>query len=323
MRLENTVSQSLLVINTRAGNGHAAHLAGEITANHELETIDIGGFFALEQTQRDELLASLSHIFVLGGDGSAFSLLNFLLSQNLQNKIIVTPLGLGGENVLAKSVGSFGKSVLTVTQVLSGKHTVQQLQPFTVQLQSEAINLETLPFLWSVHAGFSATVLAQIEVLRNGRASDFQRRYGGTLKSILQLRGAERVTVSGTGIDTKQVLDFGVVSSALPYWTSKLRLPVSNVQSAILHTVEGCDQLQTEPVAFTSRFLLELILLKLGLEVIPRKILKHQALGADFTIQASTPSGQIGVDSEIYLAQSAIATNSTNTFSRNVFLGRV
>lgn len=323
MSLESTAQRSLLVINTRAGNGRAAGLANEITANHNLQTIDISDFFSLELAQRSQLLATLSHIFVLGGDGSAFSMLNFLVSQNLQNSITVVPLGLGGENVLAKNVGSYGKSVLTVLQVVTGEYSSEQVNPFTVQLQNEAKKLESLPFLWSVHAGFSAAVLSEIEFLRKSNATDFQRRYGATMKRFLQLRRSEQVMVSGTGINTRQVLDFGVVSASLPYWTSKFRLPVTTGQTAILHTIEGFDRLQAEPVVFSARFLLELISLKLGLPI-PREIIKHQALGADFSIHATSGSGIVGIDSEIYPAVSALVTNSTiNAYSRNVFLGRV
>ncbi|GIK83976.1 MAG: hypothetical protein BroJett025_05980 [Patescibacteria group bacterium] len=320
---ERLAKKSLLLVNKRAGNGHATKLADEINSIHELDTLDIKDFFALQSDQLNKLFESLSHIFVLGGDGSSFSLLNLLLTSDLQSGIVITPLGLGGENVLAKSVGSYGRSVATVGQVLMGEYQVKTVRPLTTTLRTELQNTEH-PFLWSIHAGFSAAVLSEIELLRSIGASDFKRRYAGTIRKLLQLREFEPVYISGSGLKNKSVIDFGIISAALPYWTSKFKLPVKEQQTAILHTIEGQDRLQSEPSSFIAKFLLELIALKLGLKI-PREIVVHRQLLDDFTLSVTTPHQEIAIDSEVFQAESALVTNrqSPHIKSDKILLAKV
>lgn len=299
MKSKSLQSESLLIVNQKSGNGDAVKLSKEIFLKHGLTSMDIGIFFALPEKEKRKLLDSLTHLFVLGGDGSSFSLIQFLLQAKLNHHITVVPLGLGGENVLAKNSGTFGSSVVSVERVLAGDPSIDLELPqiFEVQFGSSFSNQETLPFLWSVHAGFSAGVLAEIEQLRKMGKSDFERRYKSTLQKFFRMHMLNSVEVKRNGT-SEQVLDFGVISNFLPYWTSKFRLPTSKSQVATLHTIKGVEMLQTEPALFYSRFLLELISLKLGF-YIPRRILVHEPLREDFSVVVYPQDSLIAVDSEI------------------------
>lgn len=320
MKHERISQNSLLLVNSKAGSGNARKLAKEINSIHKLRTQEISDFFKLPEQQRNELFATLSHIFVLGGDGSSFSLLNLLLQSSVSEEIVVVPLGLGGENVLSKHVGSYGKSVATVSAVLRGERSENQfvtemIQPQYAQITSELGLLKEFAFLWSVHAGFSAAVLSEIELLRNIGASDFYRRYGGTLRKLLQLRGADPVYISGEGYQEKQVVDVGVISAGIPFWTSKFRLPTTPNQTAILHTIEGYEKLQKQPYRFALRFILELISLKRGWSI-PRELLIHTPLIGDFTVAVSSNNEEIAVDSELYPARFARVSNTSEKVYR-------
>lgn len=313
MKSERFSQNSLLLVNSKAGNGNARKLAKEINSVHRLKTQEISDFFKLPEQQRNELLATLSHIFVLGGDGSSFSLLNLLLKSTLSQEVIVVPLGLGGENVLSKHVGSHGKSINSVSRVLlressGNQFTTQTIRPLFAQITSETGFIEEFPFLWSVHAGFSAAVLSEIELLRTINASDFYRRYASSIKMFLELRGADIVEISGDGYQDKQVLDFGILSSIFPYWTSKFRLPTTLNQTAILHTIQGRERLLVEPSNFVARFLLELISLKLGLHI-QREIIIQTPLFGNFSVQVNANNKRIARDSELTTAKSVIVSN--------------
>lgn len=303
--------EALLIVNSKAGKGNAVKLAREINQTHNLKTYEIADFFALNIEQKNQLLSELSYIFILGGDGSSFSLINLLLSLNLLNQITVIPLGLGGENVLAKNLGIHGRSFDSVEQVFMGNYTPQILKPLSVQLINSAQENEIeMPFSWNVHAGFSAGVLYEIEQLRNIGASDFKRRYLSTFKTFLKLRGLDPVVFFNNG-KSQKVLDFGVISSLLPCWTSKFTLPTTKDQIAILNTIQGHETLQYAPGTFYSRFIIELISLKLGLPI-SRKILVQEPLNSDFNISVESPSGIVAVDSEIYQAKLASMHNHAN-----------
>lgn len=316
MKSKSLQSESLLIVNQRSGNGDAVELSEEIFLKHGLTSMDIGIFFTLPEKEKRELLNSLTHLFVLGGDGSSFSLIQFLLQAELNHHIIVVPLGLGGENVLAKNSGTFGSSVVSVERVLAGDPSIDLELPqiFEVQFGRDPSNKETLPFLWSVHAGFSAGVLAEIEQLRKIGKSDFERRYKNTLQKFFRMHMLNSLEVKRNGT-SEQVLDFGVVSNFLPYWTSKFRLPTSSQHAAVLHTIKGTELLQTQPTVFYSRFLLELISLKLGL-YIPRRILVHEPLREDFSAVVYPQDSLIAVDSEIKREAKVARINKSQNANR-------
>lgn len=345
MSHKQATKESLLVVNTKAGNGTARDVAQKITEQTGIEAIDIIDLFSVipqaalaahstteTQSHRifrqlDVLLKKYRTFFILSGDGGSFIFAKELIQRQLERPVTVVPLGLGGENVLAKHAGAYGRILESVQTVLYGRHLLQPLRPFTVGLEkvtSEgSLYTELIPEFWGAHAGTSAAVLYAIEELRSIGASDFQRRYQGAIQTMLQMRSAEPVLLSHNGIQEK-VYDVGVISSALPNWTSKVQLNTTLEHPAILHTIGEYEYLQAQPVAYTARFILEMISLKFGFPL-RRKIITHRQLQDNFSVSFTAPNQKVAVDSELYEAHSAVVREKARSFPgvESVFLGHI
>ena len=315
--------ESLLIVNGKAGKGKAYKTAEQLSNEYGLRAINLfdllGPKEATQHPQLDIALQEITNFFVLGGDGSTFSFIEALLSTQLEQKVTVIPLGMGGENVLAKQAGTFEKPVESTLAVLENQHDNRVVKPFSVQLDKNNSSRE-LPFLWNVHAGFSAAVLYEIEMLREMKVTDFRRRYQGSIQALLQMRKNEPTYIH-QGMETIKVLDSGIISVGLPYWTSKIQIPTQDEQAAILHSINGYDQLQEDPFGFITLFLKEMYGLKKGSEK-QRSIITHQPLTDNFEVVLETSTGRIAVDSEVHLAQNAKTTGRKSEYpgSGNVFI---
>ena len=318
-----SIESSLLIVNGKAGNGQATELSQVLNAETGIRSEHFGNFLlALEcvgDADTAAFLESYSNLFILGGDGSTLSLMRLLLQQQLRQDITVAALGMGGENVVAKETGTFKKPLKTIRAVLTGAYQKEAVIPLSVTAEKSEI---AEPFLWSVHMGFSAAVLAELEEMRSMGMGDFRRRYQATLQTLFRQRQLDPTYVSLNGESTQSVLDVGVLSAALPYWTSKFRLATVPHSPALLHTVQGYDELQKEPGRFSSRLLLEVLALKFGLNI-PYRLLQHQPLASGFSVEISSPSGQMAIDSEVSdSAESTVTDKDFYPGGGKVFLAR-
>ena len=324
MSYESVLKSSLLIRNGKAGKGQASNLSEEIHLETDISTESfeyfLSAFEYASERERRLLLESYSHLFVLGGDGSTLSLLRLLLQQQLNQDITVTALGMGGENVVAKEQGTYKHPLQAVKAVLQGKYQKELVVPLSVNV---AENQETEPFLWSVHMGFSAAVLSELETMRSLGMGNFRRRYQAVLQTLVRQRQLDPTYVSLDGESPKTVVDMGVLSSAFPYWTSKFRLPTTSNSPAILHTVQGYEELQKQPSIFSARLLLEVISLKMGVPI-PYRLLQHQPLDPGFSVEVFSASQQTAVDSEL-IDSSKNTVSDTGAFPGNgqVFLARL
>lgn len=301
---------NLLVVNATAGTGKAKRLANEIscsTNSTDLRTVYFQDLIALHPIKIAELLVPVTSLFVLGGDGSTFTLLELLTRTRQEypespEKTLVA-LGSGGENVVSKHMGTFKNKVAVVRSVFDGQHAKTELDFGCVTSEDGEKNL----FFWNVHAGFSSAVLHEIELLRSQGAGDISRRYGAVLRTLKNFQGSQDVIYTLNGIEQKPVRDFGIISTQLPYWTSKIQLETPEVGTALLHTIATPEVYAGSSFQYSSRLLLEMITLTLGLPL-RRVVLTQVPLNADDIVTVYSAPQALSVDSEVTAYQQGTIT---------------
>lgn len=296
---------NLLIVNARAGAGRAVDEARAIGRKTTIESISFQELKDMSNEEAEHFLLPLTTLFVLGGDGSTFTLLNLLFQLQLQNQSftdkLVVALGSGGENVVAKHMNTFSSNkVKVVSAVLEGNYEKKQLDYGL--LHSDG-NQEL--FFWNIHGGFSSTVLRNIEEQRALGVSDVKRRYKGALQALQQIEAEWEVIYSLNGGEPKSVFDFGVIAAQLPYWTSKMHLDVPAAAPALLHTIATLEDSGRGRYAYTTRLLLEVIAQTLGLPF-QHALLKHTPLVQGDSLQIVSSPTSLAVDSEVTLYTSGI-----------------
>ena len=306
-------SRPLVLFNSLSGKRDAFQIGRQIWLETGLEPIELQVF--LRQKERAlAMLQTAPLLFVLGGDGTVFGLLELLTRHNFEQQSIVVPLRAGGENVLAKALGTHKKPAATVQKILRGEFRATSLQPLTVHTQQKQENngAGLSPVFWNIHAAFSAQTLRSVETLRDAGFGDWQRRYLALAQSLVALRKMPEVFLQLNDEPAQQVLDFGVLHAQLPYWTSKFKFSPDQRAEALLHTIIGSDLLQKEPSQFFFRLLFELAAVKLGIAC-KQQLLRQRSLFLGESLSLSVQDGVIAVDSELHqshLLQCNIASSS-------------
>ena len=320
MTYESRSKSAVMLVNERAGNGTARALASDI---HQETNITTMPFMSVVTAQTEsELLEQCTaeqvvYAFVISGDGGALSFMQWLLEKQLSKQYVVTALGKGGENVVSKKTNTFKDPKEAVRQVLCGVSNSQLVVP-----QSVLVSDTNVPFLWSVHGGFSADVLKRIEDTRlsKGNAS---RRYSAVLHAALEAKKYDPTLVRVNSQDEEQVWDMGVITASLPYWTSLLQIPQQPNAVATLQILGKFEELQKNTSRYIARFLLELVTLGTKLErFVDRKIFQHQPLYPGYRVTVSAPL--LAVDSEVIPEKStSIEDDQTFPGYGNVFLTHI
>lgn len=291
----------LLVVNGYAGKGASEKVADAIKLQTPVESVLFHEFIALPAAQQQEALSLFTDLFVLGGDGSTFTMLQLLHSlyqeqqkaENGVSPITVTALGLGGENVVAKHMNTHDNKEDVVRRVLAGEFSPVPVFPSQLVTPS-AVH----PFFWNVHAGFSAGVLEKIEEMRAAGYGDWMRRYLGSFLEMMQMHVHQPVEYQINGVDQASVLDFGVITTLFPFWTSKIRLAPQVIAPAMLHTIAKPSDLDMSKPVFSARFILEMIALQQGFGY-ERKIINHRPIKSSDVISVQSNSeGSLAIDSE-------------------------
>lgn len=310
-----------LIVNGKAGTGTAVERARRIQDSfRNVSDVSIQELMQFTQSEWIAFLNEVHYLCVLGGDGTAFSILSKLyqLGNEIEQLPKVAALGAGGENVLSKAMGTYADDIVVVQQILDQQFQVVPLHPQVVHLdtqqQTEAIEI---PSFWSIHAGFSAAVLYEIERMRAAGARDFQRRYFGTIKNLIALRKTDPIYISSSKGYVRELLELGIISGQLPFWTSKVRLAHSGLLPVMM-SISKDAAVNRDQSVFYARLLLEMISLKIGLPM-QRDILQFRNLepGERITV-ADVTHKQVAVDSEVHKSARAETTIQANQASVQV-----
>lgn len=314
---------SLLLVNGAAGAGRAVDEARKITRKTGIESVSIQDLSQLSWQEVEQLMLPLTNLFVLGGDGSTFSLLNVLFQLQQQNADFtnktVVPLGLGGENVVAKHLKTFSRNKLkVVTSVLEGRYEKEHLEYGVIRTPAGKEEL----FFWNAHAGFSSSVLEKIEEQRAAGVGDVQRRYKGVQQAFRSIDASSQVIYTLNGIEREPVLDFGVIAAQLPYWTSKIHVDVSVLSPAVLHTIATLESSGRNNYTYTSRLILDVLSLTFGLPL-QTSILKHIPLLEGDVLEVISSPTQLTVDSEGITSSSGVITVPRQRKSSGIYVANM
>lgn len=312
-------SEITLLINGLAGNGSATRRAEKVVAKFpNITSLTIEKTQQFSEEDWRQLLDATKVLCILGGDGTSFRVLSQLYAfRNLIPELpVVTALGSGGENVLAKAMNTIEDDIGVIFDVITNDFLLEELAPQLVSLDQEKAdeNIIEIPSFWSLHAGFSASVLKNIEDDRLRGVSDFQRRYISSLKQFIKLRRKNAVYVSTQTQNEVAMLEFGLIAGQLPWWTSKILLDQVAAQPIVSQIpLEALEQRSES--AFFARLVLELLCLKLGLPIQRDIFQQRRTKENEEFVVCDTDSKNIAIDSEVYEASTASVTTSHRTQS--------
>lgn len=293
------------IVNDAAGTGTSPAKAAELAQKTGIEIVSFLDLIGQPKTAlQEKVLSEVENLFIFGGDGTTFALMRWLAEHHPELPKLVIPLGLGGENVVAKQLHTHTNQLETIGAVLAGEYTRKTVSPSAIRLDSAL----TQPFFWNVHAGYSGLVLQKIEEQRQQGVSDKTRRYSAPFAVLKNMAALEPITVTLEKPDRTEHLsgvDAGVITREIPFWTSKVHLPIPAEAHAVLHLIAHPSQTDRYRFEYYVRLLLETLALSSGIPT-TKELITHTPLlpGTIVTFEQTHPNF-VAVDSEVSTAQTA------------------